>query len=151
MIRRPPRSTPLYSSAASDVYKRQVDEGALQEALDSGKVASAGIDVYSEEPCPPDFPLLAYDNVVATPHLGASTEEAQDRAGTIIAEQVTAALLNRFVSNAVNIPSVSDEALERLQPFLPLAETLGRLIVAIADGPLEDFSVHYEGQLADCD
>jgi len=128
-----------------------VDEGALQEALDSGKVASAGIDVYSEEPCPPDFPLLAYDNVVATPHLGASTEEAQDRAGTIIAEQVTAALLNRFVSNAVNIPSVSDEALERLQPFLPLAETLGRLIVAIADGPLEDFSVHYEGQLADCD
>src|SRR5660397_206672 len=110
-----------------------VDEGALQEALDSGKVASAGIDVYSEEPCPPDFPLLAYDNVVATPHLGASTEEAQDRAGTIIAEQVTAALLNRFVSNAVNIPSVSDEALERLQPFLPLAETLGRLIVAIAE------------------
>lgn len=128
-----------------------IDEGALQEALDSGKVASAGIDVYSEEPCPPDFPLLAYDNVVVTPHLGASTEEAQDKAGTIIAEQVKAALLNEFVSNAVNIPSVSDEALERLQPFLPLAETLGKLIVAIADGPIEDFSVHCEGQLADYD
>ena len=67
-----------------------VDEAALQRALESGKVASAGLDVYSKEPPDPDFPLFKFDNVVCTPHLGASTEEAQDRAGTIIAEQVTA-------------------------------------------------------------
>ena len=125
-----------------------VDEAALARALDSGKVTSAGLDVYTQEPIPPDFPLLHYDNVVLTPHLGASTEEAQDKAGTIIAEQVIAGLLNQFVSNAVNIPSVGPEALEAVGPFLPLAETLGKLIMAIADGPLEDFTIRCEGQLA---
>lgn len=128
-----------------------VDEGALARAVESGKVASAGLDVFTQEPIPADFPLLAYDNVVVTPHLGASTEEAQDKAGTIIAEQVTAGLLNQFVSNAVNIPAVSAEAMEAVGPFLPLAEILGRLIMAIADGPLEDFTIHYEGQIADHD
>ncbi|MCZ7662663.1 MAG: phosphoglycerate dehydrogenase [Thermoleophilia bacterium] len=128
-----------------------VDEAALARALDSGKVTSAGLDVYTQEPIPPDFPLLHYDNVVLTPHLGASTEEAQDKAGTIIAEQVIAGLLNQFVSNAVNIPSVGPEALEAVGPFLPLAETLGKLIMAIADGPLEDFTIRCEGQLAEHD
>ncbi len=128
-----------------------IDEAALARAIESGKVASAALDVFTQEPVPPDFPLLAYDNVVVTPHLGASTEEAQDKAGTIIAEQVTAGLLGRFVSNAVNIPSVSPEAMEAVGPFLPLAETLGRLIVAISDGALEDISVQYEGQVAEQD
>lgn len=128
-----------------------IDEEALVRALQSGKVASAAIDVFTQEPVPPDFPLLAFDNVVATPHLGASTEEAQDKAGTIIAEQVTAGLLGSFVSNAVNIPSVSSEAMEAVGPFLPLAETLGTLLMAIADGPLEDLTIRYEGQIADQD
>lgn len=128
-----------------------IDEGALQRALDSGKVCSVGLDVFSKEPPDPDFPLFKYDNVVVTPHLGASTEEAQDKAGVIIAQQVTAGLLGQFVSNAVNIPSVAGEAMEALGPFLPLAETLGKLIVSIADGPLEKLTVHYEGQIAELD
>jgi D-3-phosphoglycerate dehydrogenase len=128
-----------------------VDEGALQRALESGKVASAGLDVYSKEPPDPDFPLFKFDNVVCTPHLGASTEEAQDRAGTIIAEQVTAGLLGQFVSNAVNIPPVSAEAMEALGPFLPLAETLGKLLVAVADGSVGKFTMRYEGGLAEYD
>jgi D-3-phosphoglycerate dehydrogenase len=128
-----------------------VDEDALARALESGKVASAGLDVFSQEPPPADFPLLGFDNVVATPHLGASTEEAQDKAGTMIAEQVLAGLLGQFVSNAVNIPSVSSEAMEAVGPYLPLAETLGKLIVALTTGPLDDLSVHYEGQIAEQD
>jgi D-3-phosphoglycerate dehydrogenase / 2-oxoglutarate reductase len=128
-----------------------VDEGALQRALDAGKVCAAGLDVFSKEPPDPDFPLFKYDNVVVTPHLGASTEEAQDKAGVMIAEQVAAGLLGQFVSNAVNIPPVAGEAMEALGPYLPLAETLGSLIVSIADGPLEKLTVKYEGGIADYD
>ena len=127
-----------------------VDEDALAAALKSGKVAGAGLGVFSVEP-PSDSPLLQYDNVILTPHLGASTIEAQDRAGTIIAEQVAAALNDQFVSNAVNIPSVSQEQMNVVRPFLPLCEKLGRLIVEIADGPLENFEITYQGSIADYD
>ncbi|GAB4255736.1 MAG: phosphoglycerate dehydrogenase [Thermoleophilia bacterium] len=128
-----------------------IEEGALVRALESGKVASAGIDVFEKEPAPADHPFFGFDNVVVTPHLGASTEEAQDKAGVIIAEQVAAALENKFVSNAVNVPPIPDEAMEVLGPFLPLAETLGKLLREIADGPLAKVTVRYEGQLADLD
>jgi len=128
-----------------------VDEASLARALDSGQVASAGLDVFSSEPVPADFPLLGYENVVMTPHLGASTSEAQDRAGVITAQQVMNGLLGRFVSTAVNIPPVDEDTMEALGPFLPLAETLGSLIVSIADGPLERFTVRYEGGLAEID
>ncbi len=128
-----------------------VDEAALLEGLRSGKVASAALDVFSKEPLPEDSPFRALDNVVLTPHLGASTGEAQDKAGVTIAEQVAAGLLGQFVSNAVNIPSVSGETMEAVGPFLPLAEMLGNLIVSIADGRLEKLTVRYEGGLADAD
>lgn len=127
-----------------------VDEAALVNALKSGKVAAAALDVFEKEP-PSDSPLLNMDNVVVTPHLGASTIEAQDRAGTIIAEQVAAALNDQFVSNAVNIPLVSGEQMNVLGPYLPLCEKLGRLIVAIADGTLDNFDITYQGGLADYD
>ena len=94
-----------------------VDEAALADALRSGKVAAAALDVFSEEPY--SGPLLELDNVVATPHLAASTEEAQDRAGVIVAEQVAAALEGGLVSNAVNIPSVGAEELDVLGPVHP--------------------------------
>ncbi len=127
-----------------------IDEAALARALKSGKVAAAAIDVFEKEP-PVGNPLLEFDNVVVTPHLGASTVEAQDRAGTIIAEQVAAALNDRFVSNAVNIPLVSSEQMNVLRPFMPLCEKLGKLLVEIADGTLENLDIIYQGGLADYD
>ena len=96
-----------------------VDE-ALKAALDTGKVAGAALDVFAQEPIT-DHPLFGYPNVVVTPHLGASTTEAQDRAGVQTAEQVVAALTGGVVSTAVNIPAVSAEDMEVLGPFLPLA------------------------------
>jgi D-3-phosphoglycerate dehydrogenase len=128
-----------------------VDESALVRALESGKVASAGLDVFSSEPVPEDFLLAKFDNVIMTPHLGASTTEGQDRAGVIVAEQIVAGLTGGVVSYAVNIPSVSKEAMEAIGPFLPLAETLGQLMSAVAEGPLSKVTVHYEGELADHD
>ncbi len=127
-----------------------VKEAALLQALKSGKCAGAALDVFEQEP-PAGNPLLELDNVVVTPHLGASTIEAQDRAGTIIAEQVAAALNDKFVSNAVNIPVVSVEQMNVVRPFLPLCEKLGRLIMEIADGPLEKFDITYQGALAGYD
>ena len=109
-----------------------VDEAALAEALRSGKVAGAALDVFSAEPY--SGPLLELDNVVVTPHLAASTEEAQDRAGVIVAEQVAAALEGGLVTNAVNIPVVGAEDLEVLGPYVPLAAKLGRLAMELAGG-----------------
>src|SRR5690349_24624186 len=111
-----------------------VDDAALKDALDSGKVAGAALDVFPSEPIT-DYPLFDGDpNVVVTPHLGASTTEAQDRAGVQTAEQVVAALTGGVVSTAVNIPDVSAEDMEVLGPFLPLASRLGRIGIALVTG-----------------
>jgi len=123
-----------------------VDEAALVEALQSGKVGAAALDVFSKEPY--EGPLLELDNVVVTPHLAASTDEAQDRAGIIIAEQVAAALEGGLVSNAVNIPVVGPEDLEVLGPTIPLAAKLGRLAMEIAGGRAEEIVLTYFGGLA---
>ena len=109
-----------------------VDEAALVDALQSGKVAGAALDVFSEEPY--DGPLLELDNVVVTPHLAASTDEAQDRAGVIVAEQVAAALEGGLVTNAVNIPVIGAEELESLGPYIPLAAKLGRIAMELTEG-----------------
>ena len=98
---------------------------------ESGKVAGAALDVFSAEPY--SGPLLELDNVVVTPHLAASTDEAQDRAGVIVAEQVAAALDGGLVSNAVNIPVIGAEDLEALGPYVPLAAKLGRLAMELAE------------------
>jgi D-3-phosphoglycerate dehydrogenase / 2-oxoglutarate reductase len=126
-----------------------VEEPALVEALRSGKVAAAALDVFSHEPY--TGPLLELDNVVATPHLAASTEEAQDRAGVIVAEQVAAALEGRLVSNAVNIPAVGAEDLEVLGPYVPLASQLGRLAMELAQGRADGITLTYLGALAERD
>jgi D-3-phosphoglycerate dehydrogenase len=126
-----------------------VDEGALAEALRSGKVAGAALDVFSEEPY--SGPLLELDNVVVTPHLAASTAEAQDRAGLIVAEQVAAALEGGLVTNAVNIPSIRPEDLEMLGPFVPLAAKLGRLAMELAEGRADRIQLTYFGHLAEFD
>ena len=126
-----------------------VDEAALLEALVAGKVAGAALDVFSAEPY--SGPLLELDNVVATPHLAASTAEAQDRAGVVVAEQVAAALDGRLVVNAVNIPAVGAEDLERLGPFAPLAAQLARLALDLAGGRAQTVSLTYYGELAEYD
>jgi D-3-phosphoglycerate dehydrogenase / 2-oxoglutarate reductase len=126
-----------------------VDEAALLEALRSGKVAGAALDVFPSEPY--SGPLLELDNVVVTPHLAASTEEAQDRAGLIVAEQVTAALEGGLVTNAVNIPSIGAEDLEVLGPFIPLAAKLGRLAMELASGRAERITLTYYGTMSDYD
>jgi D-3-phosphoglycerate dehydrogenase len=126
-----------------------VDEDALLEALRSGKVAGAALDVFSEEPY--SGPLLELDNVVVTPHLAASTDEAQDRAGVIVAEQVAAALEGGLVTNAVNIPVIGAEELEVLGPYVPLAAKLGRLSMELAQGHADEITVTTYGGLADYD
>ena len=126
-----------------------VDEDALIEALQSGKVAGAALDVFSAEPY--SGPLLGLDNVVVTPHLAASTEEAQDRAGIIVAEQVAAALEGGVVTNAVNVPAVAAEDAAHLRPFLPLAAKLGALAVELADGSPTRLDFAYLGELAEHD
>ena len=126
-----------------------IDEDALLEALRSGKVAAAALDVFSAEPYA--GPLLELDNVVATPHLAASTEEAQDRAGVIVAEQVAAALEGALVTNAVNIPSIRAEDMEALGPFVPLAAKLGRLALELAGGRADRLTLAYYGGLSGYD
>jgi D-3-phosphoglycerate dehydrogenase len=128
-----------------------IDETALQQALDSGKVAGAALDVFRSEP-PTDHPLFGYPNVVVTPHLGASTAEATDRAGYQAAEQVVAALSGGVVSSAVNVPAVAAEDFEIVGPFLPLCQRLGRLAVVLAEGSSVDrVEVEFLGRIAERD
>jgi len=127
-----------------------VDE-ALRDALDSGKVAGAALDVFREEPIT-DHPLFGYPNVIVTPHLGASTAEAQDRAGVQTAEQVVAALTGGVVSTAVNIPAIAAEDMEVLGPFVPLCRHLGRIAMALAEGSSVDrVEVELLGRIAERD
>ena len=125
-----------------------VDERALYEAVRDGRVAGAGLDVFAEEPTT-SSPLFALDSVVVTPHLGASTREAQDKAGVTIAEQVQLALAGEFVPFAVNVSAA--EASETVRPFLPLAERLGRFIADLSDGLPSGLEIEYQGGLADYD
>ena len=126
-----------------------VDEQALADALTSGRLAGAALDVFPQEPY--SGPLLEAPNIVVTPHLAASTDEAQDRAGVIVAEQVAAALEGGIVTNAVNIPSVGAEDMEVLGPFLSLAASLGRFALELARGEPSRLTLEYYGELADHD
>ena len=123
----------------------------LKQALDSGKLAGAALDVFREEPVT-EHPLFGYPNVVVTPHLGASTTEATDRAGYQAAEQVVAALTGGVVTTAVNVPAVAAEDMEALGPFLPLCLGLGRIAVALAEGTgVDEVDVEYRGRIAERD
>ena len=128
-----------------------IDEAALKDALDSGKLAGAALDVFPSEPMT-EHPLFGYPNVIVTPHLGASTAEATDRAGYQSAEQVVAALTGGVVSTAVNIPAIGAEDMETLGPFLPLATHLGRLAMELAEGSsVERIEAAFLGRIADFD
>ena len=127
-----------------------VDLEAVEQALDSGKLAGAAIDVFPDEPVT-EHPLFGRENVVVTPHLGASTSEAQDRAGVVTAEQVRAALTGGVVTNAVNIYAVRPEVMEALAPFVPLCEKLGGLARGLGNGSIDRVEVEFRGRLADYD
>ena len=123
----------------------------LQAAIDSGKVAGAALDVFREEPAT-EHPLFGYPNVIVTPHLGASTAEATDRAGYQAAEQVVAALTGNVVTTAVNVPRMTPEDLEVLGPFVPLSRQLGRIAITLAAGSSVDrVEVELLGHIADRD
>src|SRR5580700_5011167 len=125
-----------------------VDEGALADALRDGRVAGAGIDVYVREPCT-DSPLFALDNVVMTPHLGASTHEAQEKAGTQVVRSVRLALAGEFVPDAVNVQG--GPVHEELRPWLPLAEKLGRILGALSGGVTPALTLELRGELGTLD
>ena len=125
-----------------------IDEAALYNALKSGKVAGASLDVFEKEP-PFESPLLELDNVIVTPHLGASTEEAQINVSVVVAEQVIDTLRGKGVRNAVNIPAISPELLKEIRPYINLAERLGKLQSQIADGRISEVNVEYSGAIND--
>ncbi|MED5261989.1 MAG: phosphoglycerate dehydrogenase [Myxococcota bacterium] len=128
-----------------------VDEEALLEALNSGQVGGAGLDVFAEEPPSPDSPLIAHERVVCTPHLGASTEQAQVNVAVAVAEQVRDYLAQGLVRNAVNVPSMPAEILEEMRPYLLLAEKLGRFQGQLATGRVEQIEVEFAGEVAERD
>jgi D-3-phosphoglycerate dehydrogenase len=125
-----------------------VDEAALLAALGSGHVAGAGLDVFEAEP-PADPRLTKHPNVIATPHIAGSTEEAQKVVGTRIAEQLRDYLLTGAVRNAVNMPAVSPEEFKKLKPYLELGEKLGTFVAQLTDKPISEVSISYDGGLAD--
>jgi D-3-phosphoglycerate dehydrogenase len=122
-----------------------VDEPALLRALGEGRLAGAALDVYAEEPLPKEHPLRSLPNVVLTPHLGASTVEAQQSVAIEIAEAVRAALLEGDLSRAVNAPAIGGDEMRRLRPLMDLAERLGRLAAALTPGAVSRVEVRYAG------
>jgi len=127
-----------------------IDEKALAKALESGKVAGAALDVFVAEP-PKDFTLAKMGQVITTPHLGASTEEAQVNVSIDIAQIVLDVLLNRCIRNAVNMPCVDTEMLKVLQPYLNLAEKLGSLGAQLVEGHVKEVRIKYVGDITSYD
>lgn len=126
-----------------------VDETALYEGLKSNKIGGAAFDVFVQEPVDAQNPLLSLENFVCTPHLGASTTEAQENVALAIAEQMVDYLTKGVIRNAANFPSVSPDVLPRLQPYIPLAEKLGAFQACLSEGAIEKVSIEYRGKVAE--
>jgi D-3-phosphoglycerate dehydrogenase / 2-oxoglutarate reductase len=125
-----------------------IDEAALYQAMVEGRVAGAGLDVYAKEPCT-DSPLFSLEKVVATPHLGASTDEAQEKAGISVARSVRLALAGELVPDAVNVQG--GQLAEQIKPLLPLAESLGSIACGLADDAVERVDVEVLGEVIEHD
>jgi D-3-phosphoglycerate dehydrogenase len=128
-----------------------IDEAALLEALKEGKVAGAALDVYETEPPGADFELREMPNVICTPHLGASTEEAQANVAVAVCEQIVELLLYGTIKNAVNAPSVSQETMAKLKPYLTLAEALGSFQAQMSEGAISAVGIAYIGEVSKLD
>ncbi len=127
-----------------------INEEALAEAVASGKVAGAAIDVFVNEP-PLGSPLIEQDNIIVTPHLGASTQEAQVNVAVDVAEQIINLSKGLPVQNAINMPYVKQEVMKVLQPYLPLAEKIGRLAAQLMENKYERIELSYSGEIAERD
>src|SRR5437763_122120 len=128
-----------------------VDERALYAAIKEGIVAGAALDVFEQEPPPADHPLLALDEVIATPHLGASTTEAQEGVAFTVAEQVRDYLLTGALRGSVNVPAIDQKQLTALRPYLELAESLGRFQAQLVDGAVREVRLDFAGELVELD
>ncbi|NGM68899.1 phosphoglycerate dehydrogenase [Natronolimnobius sp. AArcel1] len=128
-----------------------IQEDALAAKVEDGTVAGAALDVFAEEPLAEDSPLIGQDDVIVTPHLGASTEAAQENVATSTAEQVNAALLEEPVANALNAPSIDESAFPRVEPYIEIADTAGKVAAQLLEGRIEDVEVTYEGDIVDED
>lgn len=128
-----------------------VDESALYEAISSGKIAGAALDVFEQEPPPADHPLLQLDQVIVTPHLGASTAEAQEAVAFTVAEQMRDYFLSGALRGAVNMPTLGAQELTTLQPYLSLAESLGRFQAQLVDTAVREVRLQFAGELVDID
>ncbi|MEF2244213.1 phosphoglycerate dehydrogenase [Paenibacillus sp. IITD108] len=128
-----------------------IDEAALVEALDEGIVAGAAFDVFEHEPPAPDHPFLQHPNIIVTPHLGASTLEAQENVALDVSEQVIHILRHEPFKNAVNMPAVPTDLLNKLQPYFILCEQLGNALAQMTDGAVREVTVECSGELADLD
>ncbi len=126
-----------------------VNEKDLYEALKSGKIAGAALDVFEKEPAGPENPLLGLDNVICTPHLGAATEEAQENVAVAVAEQIADYLVRGTIRNAVNFPSIPADQVARLQPYLNLAEKLGSFAAQVFEGGITGVTIEYLGEAAE--
>ncbi len=126
-----------------------LDSDALVEALQSGKVSGAALDVFDTEPLPPDHPLLKQDNLIATPHIGASTEEAQEIVGHRIVDQIIQYLTEGVAIHAVNMPAMSKEAYRAMGPFITLAERLGLFAAYVSTGNPSKVHITYSGRIAE--
>jgi len=124
-----------------------IDERALYEALKEGRIRAAALDVFEEEP-PRNNPLLTLDNVIGTPHQGASTEEAQKSAGIIVAEQIVKILRGEPAENVVNLPAIPSEKMGKLKPYMELAEKLGLMAIQLLDRSIEKVKLIYSGEIA---
>ncbi|MEE8546707.1 MAG: phosphoglycerate dehydrogenase [bacterium] len=126
-----------------------VNEADLAEALEKGLVAGAAFDVFSSEPPEADNPLIGPENIILTPHLGASTDEAQVNVAIAVANQIADYLVNGTITNAVNVPSVGSDVLPQVQPYLELAEKLGSLTAQLADFAPKSVQIRYSGSVTD--
>jgi D-3-phosphoglycerate dehydrogenase len=128
-----------------------IDEAALYEAITSGKIAGAALDVFEQEPPSADNPLLGLDEVIVTPHLGASTTEAQEGVAFTVAEQMRDYLLSGALRGAVNVPALGAKELALLQPYLALAEGLGRVQAQLVDSAVREVRIEFAAELVDVD